>query len=36
VDVTFEGYGQFEKAKALLTIMLEDFKVLGEYKNARL
>jgi prephenate dehydratase len=36
VDVTFEGYVQFEKAKALLTIMLEDFKVLGEYKNARL
>jgi prephenate dehydratase len=35
VDVTFQNYGQFEKAKALLTIMLEDIKVLGEYKNAR-
>jgi prephenate dehydratase len=35
VDVTFEDYGHFEKAKALLSIMSEDFKVLGEYKNAR-
>jgi len=36
VDVTFDGYANFEKAKALLDIMSEDFKVLGEYKNARL
>ncbi len=36
VDVTFDGYANFEKAKALLGIMSEDFKVLGEYKNARL
>jgi len=36
VDVTFQDYIQFEKAKALLSIMLEDFKVLGEYKNARI
>lgn len=35
VDVTFDGYENFEKAKALLNIMSEDFKVLGEYKNAR-
>jgi len=35
VDVTFDGYANFEKAKALLDIMSEDFKVLGEYKNAR-
>ncbi|MFS4494897.1 prephenate dehydratase [Maribacter sp. 2308TA10-17] len=35
VDITFEGYANFEKAKALLNIMSEDFKVLGEYKNAR-
>jgi prephenate dehydratase len=34
VDVTFEGYEDFHKAKSLLNIMLEDFKVLGEYKNA--
>jgi prephenate dehydratase len=36
VDVTFEGYENFDKAKSLLNIMSEDFKVLGEYKNARL
>ena len=35
VDVSFEEYAFFEKAKALLDIMVEDFKVLGEYKNAR-
>ncbi len=34
VDVTFDGYEDFHKAKSLLIIMLEDFKVLGEYKNA--
>jgi prephenate dehydratase len=36
VDVTFEKYKHFEKAKALLEIMSEEFKVLGEYKNARI
>ncbi|TDQ30649.1 prephenate dehydratase [Zeaxanthinibacter enoshimensis] len=35
VDVTFEEYRNFEKAKALLGIMSEDFRVLGEYKNAK-
>jgi len=35
VDVTFQEYAQFAKAKTLLNLMLEDFKVLGEYKNAR-
>lgn len=34
VDVTFEDYAHFEKAKSLLQIMSEDFTVLGEYKNA--
>ncbi|MBT8237364.1 MAG: prephenate dehydratase [Croceitalea sp.] len=34
VDVTFEGYDDFAKAKSLLKIMSEDFRVLGEYKNA--
>jgi prephenate dehydratase len=33
VDVTFEDYQQFAKAKSLLKIMSEDFTVLGEYKN---
>ncbi|WP_067032512.1 prephenate dehydratase [Allomuricauda sp. CP2A] len=36
VDVTFDEYEHFSKAKALLQIMSEDFTVLGEYKNALL
>ncbi len=36
VDVTFEEYEHFAKAKSLLEIMSEDFRVLGEYKNALL
>ncbi|WP_350285095.1 prephenate dehydratase [uncultured Croceitalea sp.] len=36
VDVTFDAYEQFEKVKSLLQIMSEDFRVLGEYKNALL
>lgn len=36
VDVTFDNYEQFAKAKSLLEIMAEDFRVLGEYKNALL
>lgn len=36
VDVTFQEYAFFDKAKQLLTIMATDFKVLGEYKNERL
>ncbi|MES2545843.1 MAG: prephenate dehydratase [Bacteroidota bacterium] len=33
VDVTFDDYEDFAKAKSLMTIMAEYFKVLGEYKN---
>ncbi|WP_159021745.1 prephenate dehydratase [Formosa sp. L2A11] len=36
VDVTFSKYENFEKAKAILDIMAKEFKVLGEYKNAKL
>ncbi|CAM1370766.1 Prephenate dehydratase [Tenacibaculum sediminilitoris] len=36
VDVTFEAYKDYEKAKAIIQIMAEDFKILGEYKNGRL
>ncbi|WP_019671079.1 prephenate dehydratase [Eudoraea adriatica] len=36
VDITFEEYNHFAKAKSLLNIMSEDFKVLGEYKNGRI
>jgi len=34
VDVTFEAYEHFAKAKSLLKIMVGDFKILGEYKKA--
>ncbi|WP_306013605.1 MULTISPECIES: prephenate dehydratase [unclassified Allomuricauda] len=36
VDVTFDEYEHFAKTKSLMQIMAEDFKVLGEYKNALL
>jgi prephenate dehydratase len=36
VDVTFENYDDFKKAKSIIQIMAQAFKVLGEYKNARL
>jgi len=35
VDVTFENYEDYSKAKSLLNIMAEYFKVLGEYKNTK-
>ncbi|GIZ09178.1 prephenate dehydratase [Flavobacterium sp. UMI-01] len=35
VDVTFENYADFAKAKSLIAIMAEYFKVLGEYKNTK-
>jgi prephenate dehydratase len=36
VDVTFEKYEDYAKAKSLLNIMAEYFKVLGEYKNTKI
>ena len=35
VDVTFEDYKNYDKAKSIISLMAENFKVLGEYKNAR-
>ena len=35
VDITFEKYTDYQKAKSLMEIMAEDFKVLGEYKNTK-
>lgn len=35
VDVTFEKYEDYSKAKSLIEIMAEYFKVLGEYKNTK-
>ncbi|WP_340075419.1 prephenate dehydratase [Leptobacterium sp. I13] len=36
VDVTFDKYEDYAKAKSILQIMAEDFKILGQYKKARL
>lgn len=35
VDVIFEKYKHYEKAKNILALMTTHFKVLGEYKNGR-
>ena len=35
VDVTFDDYQNFAKAKAIIEIMALEFKILGEYKNGR-
>jgi prephenate dehydratase len=36
VDVTFADYKDCIKAKSIMNIMAQDFKILGEYKNARI
>lgn len=36
VDVIFEKYKHYEKAKNILALMTTHFKVLGEYRNGRL
>jgi prephenate dehydratase len=36
VDVTFDAYEDYAKAKSIINIMAQDFKVLGEYINAKL
>jgi prephenate dehydratase len=35
VDVTFEDYKNYEKAKTIIEIMAEELKILGTYKNGR-
>ena len=35
VDVTFDVLSDYEKAISIITIMAEDFKVLGTYNNGR-
>ncbi|MFY0603033.1 MAG: prephenate dehydratase [Flavobacteriaceae bacterium] len=35
VDVTFEDYKDYARAKTIIDIMALEFKILGEYKNAR-
>lgn len=36
VDVTFENLSDYEKAKSIMEIMAEEFKILGTYKKAKL
>lgn len=36
VDVTFDHYKDYDKAKSIMNIMAQEFKVLGEYKNHKL
>ena len=35
VDVVFEKYKHFEKAKKVMEIMTTHFKVLGEYERSK-
>ena len=35
VDITFDKYADYEKGKAIMKLMAEEFKILGEYKNAK-
>ncbi|NRA92354.1 MAG: prephenate dehydratase [Psychroserpens sp.] len=35
VDLTFENYADYKKAKSIMEIMAQEFKVLGEYKNGK-
>ncbi|MFL9843024.1 prephenate dehydratase [Flavobacterium rhizosphaerae] len=36
VDVVFEKYKHYQKAKSILELMTTEFKVLGEYKNGKI
>lgn len=36
VDVTFENYADYQKAKSIIAIMADEFKILGAYKNGKL
>jgi len=35
VDITFNEYKNYTKAKSIMSIMAENFKVLGEYKSGK-
>lgn len=35
VDVTFDTYNDYQKAMTIMKIMAEEFKILGEYINAK-
>ena len=35
IDITFDNYKHFLKAKSIMSIIAKDFKVLGEYENRK-
>ncbi|MCX7551776.1 prephenate dehydratase [Xanthomarina sp. F2636L] len=35
VDITFKDFEDYKKAKSIMEIMTEEFKILGEYKNTK-
>ena len=35
IDITFDNYEYYLKAKSIMSIMAKDFKVLGEYENRK-
>ena len=35
VDITFDKYSDYEKGKAIMKLIAKEFKILGEYKNAK-
>jgi prephenate dehydratase len=35
IDITFEKFKDYKKAKSIMSIMAKDFKVLGEYENRK-
>ena len=35
IDITFDKYDYYLKAKSIMSIMAKDFKVLGEYENRK-
>ena len=35
IDITFEKFKDYKKAKSIMSIMAKDFKVLGEYENGK-
>ena len=35
IDITFDEFKDYEKAKSIMSIMAKDFKILGEYENRK-
>ena len=35
IDITFDEFRDYDKAKSIMSIMAKDFKILGEYENRK-